>query len=389
MHDRFARRFGRPPAVVADAPGRVNLVGEHTDYNDGFVLPTAIPQRTRVALAPRDDDRARVTSAACGDAVETYAVGAETRGRGWLDYVQGVTHALAAAGHRVGGFDAAIESTVPIGSGLSSSAALEVAFLRALRAAFGLGLDDVTIARLGQRAEVELVGARVGVMDQMAASLADARTALFVDTRSLAWERVPLPGAAEIVVIDSGVPHAHAAGAYNERRAECERAAALLGVPALRDVPGDALARLAALPPPLDRRARHVVTENARVVEAVAALRAGDVARLGALFDASHASMRDDYAVSVPAVDALVAVARGEPHVHGARLTGGGFGGAIVVLADAGWGAAAGAAIVRRFRDATGGAATLLVPLAGDGRGVPPSRREVTPARGTSGSASG
>jgi galactokinase len=364
LHDIFARRFGRAPAVVADAPGRVNLVGEHTDYNEGFVLPTAIPQRTRVALAPRADDRAQVVRVARPGDVVTFAVGGERRGGTWLDYVQGVTRALADAGHRVRGFDACIASDVPIGSGLSSSAALEVSLLRALRTAFALALDDVGLALVGQRAECDFVGARVGVMDQMAASLADERTALFLDTRALTWERVPIPRDVEIVVVDSGVPHEHAAGEYNARRAECERAATLLGVPALRDVPSAAADRLAALPPPLDRRARHVVTENARVLAGVAALRGGDAVALGRLFAESHASMRDDYEVSIAAVDTLVALAVEEVHVHGARLTGGGFGGAVVALAEAGWGARAGASIVRRYADATGRRGTVLVPPA-------------------------
>jgi galactokinase len=362
LHDAFARRFGRPPAVAAGAPGRVNLIGEHTDYNDGFVLPTAIPQRTEVALAPRPDDTVRVTSMALGDGLEDYVLGGEAPGRGWLDYVQGVTHALATAGHHVGGFDACIDSRVPIGSGLASSAALEVSLLRALRDAFALALDDVALALLGQRAENELVGARVGPMDQMAASLADERSALFLDTRSLAWERVPLPAGVEILVVDSGVAHDHARGEYNTRRTECERAAALLGVRALRDVSPADLPRVAALPPPLDARARHVVTENARVLDAVAALRAADARRLGALFDASHASMRDDFAVSVPAVDTLVGLTRRAPGVYGARLTGGGFGGAIVAVVEASRGKRIGDAVVRRFGGETGGRATLLVP---------------------------
>jgi galactokinase len=343
----------------------VNLIGEHTDYNGGFVLPTAIPQHTRVELAPRGHTAVRVWSAAVDAAAppRAYTVGAEARTGDWLDYVQGVTWALREAGHAITGFDARLESDVPLGSGLSSSAALEVGLLRALRSAFALALDHVQLALLGQRAENQFVGAQVGIMDQMAASLAEPGTALFLDTRSLAYERVPLPPSLEVGVVDSGVSHSHASGDYNTRRAECERACALLGVAQLRDLPLDVLPRLATLPEPLGRRARHVVTEDARVLEAVAALRAGDLRRLGDLFYASHASMRDDYAVSTPEIDLLVELARAEPDVYGARLTGGGFGGSIVLLARPGAGHAAATRIARAYADRTGRTPRVLLPL--------------------------
>jgi galactokinase len=269
--------------------------------------------------------------------------------------VQGVTHVLADAGLGVHGFDARIDSTVPVGSGLSSSAALEIALLRALDAAFSLGLDPVAMARAGRRAENEFVGAPVGIMDQMACALADETHALFIDTRSLAWERVPLPRHVEVAVVDSGVAHQHAGGGYRRRRAECEEAAARLGVSALRDVGVDDLARVATLPSPLDRRARHVVTENARVLDAVAALRDGDTARLGVLFAASHTSMRDDFEVSVEEVDLIVRLAAGEPGVYGARLTGGGFGGAVVILTRHGEGAECARRIARAYEMARRG----------------------------------
>jgi len=337
----FEALFGRAPSVTAVAPGRVNLIGEHTDYNGGFVLPIAIAQRTTIHLAPRADRLARVWSAyARADGVLAYSVGDERRRGGWLDYVQGVTFALAAAGHAVGGFEARIESTVPAGSGLSSSAALEIALLRALDEAYGLGLDAVAMARAGQRAEDDFVGAPVGIMDQMACALADEAHALFLDTRTLAWERVALPPHVEIAVIDSGVTHRHASGGYRRRRAECEDAAARLGVTTLRDIGLDDLPRVRALSPPLDRRTRHVVTENARVLEAVAALREGDAVRVGTLFAASHASMRDDFEVSTDEIDLIVRLADRERDVYGARLTGGGFGGAVVILARRGTGAA-------------------------------------------------
>lgn len=346
MSGSFAARFGRDADVIASAPGRVNLIGEHTDYNDGLVLPLAIPQRTVVHLAPRDDRTVRVASVAFEARLATFALGDETPRGDWVDYVQGCTRALTTAGFACDGFDALVTSTVPVGSGLSSSAALEVAVLRALRHAFGLALDDVTLARIAQRAETDFVGARVGIMDQMASSLADVDAALLLDCRSMATELVSLPANLDLVVVDSGIRHANVAGDYNRRREECETACAALGVASLRDVGPADLSRIERLAEPLARRARHVVTENARVVDAVAALRVGDLARLGALFVASHASLRDDYEVSLPAVDRLVEIATADPAVFGARMTGGGFGGAIVVAARRGEGAAAGARIV-------------------------------------------
>src|SRR3954453_11811399 len=234
LRDRFVEVFGHRPEVTASAPGRVNLIGEHTDYNDGFVLPLAVPLRTRIAVARRDDDLALVSSRERYDSQPAeYQVGRERSGRGWLDYIQGVTSALAAAGHSLGGFALALESDVPLGSGLASSAALLVATMRALRDLFRLDLDDVTLARLAQRAEVDFVGARVGIMDQLCASLGDEEHALFVDTRTLEYERVPFPASLDLVVIGSGVAHSNAAGDYNTRRAECERACLLLGVETL------------------------------------------------------------------------------------------------------------------------------------------------------------
>ncbi len=360
----FVSLFGRPATVRADAPGRVNLIGEHTDYNGGFVLPIAIPQRTVVELAPRADGAVRVASASLdGGATRRYRLGEETRTGGWLDYVAGCTAVLRTDGHPLRGFDARVTSSVPIGAGVASSAALEVSVLRALRAAFALALDDVALARLGQRVENEFVGARVGIMDQMAASLADEHAALFIDVRSLEHRRIALPRAAAVAAIDSGVAHAHATGGYNARRAECEQAARLLGVAELRDVGLDDLPRLAALPEPLARRARHVVTENARVLAAVAALRAGDPHALGRLLAASHASLRDDYAVSIPAVDVLADVAARDPDVYGARLTGGGFGGAVVMVVRAGVAADAAARVAAEYARTSGGVATVLFPV--------------------------
>ncbi|WP_437933863.1 galactokinase [Sorangium sp. So ce341] len=361
----FEAVFGRPAELVAEAPGRVNLIGEHTDYSGGYVLPTAIPQTTRIEIAPRDDGIIQVASESVdGGAPRSFRAGEEARRGLWLDYVQGITAVLRGRGVSIPGFDARIASSVPLGSGLSSSASLLVALARALRAMLDLSIDDVEIARIAHAAEHDFVGAPVGNMDQMAASLADEHTALFIDTRTLAFERIPLPAEAELLVVDSGVAHQHASGDYKTRRAECERAAALLGVRQLRDVDAAAEQRIASLPAPLDRRARHVVTENARVLAAVAALRAGDLVRLGELFDASHRSMRDDFEVSVPAVDALVESARAQPDVFGARLTGGGFGGSIVALVKRGCAAQVGRDVVEAYARTPGALdrrATVLV----------------------------
>jgi len=363
----FESLFGRSPAFTAQAPGRVNLMGEHTDYNGGFVLPTAIPQETRVELLPREDRTVRAFSAnveAEGELL-AFQLGEEGPGRGWLDYVQGVTRTLAREGHRFSGFDLRISSQVPLGSGLSSSAALEVSLMRGLRQAFSLALDDVKLALLGQRVECDFVGAPVGVMDPMASSLAGHGAALFLDTRSLGFERVPLPSEVELVVINSGVAHRLSNGDYRVRRAECERAAGLLGVSQLRDVSESDLPRALALPEPLGRRVRHVVTEDARVLATVEALRTRDLTRLGQFLNDSHDSQRDDYAVSIPEIDLLVELGRAEPQILGARLTGGGFGGSVLMMAHAGSGAAVAARIARKYAERSGQTPTVLVPQEG------------------------
>jgi galactokinase len=352
-------------AVEAEAPGRVNLIGEHTDYNDGFVLPTATPQRTRVRLTPRTDALVRAeTTAGLANPAGDYRLGEEAPRHDWLDYVQGVTRVTDAAGYRVGGFDVRVDSDVPVGSGLSSSAALEVSLLRALRQAFALDLDDVTLARLGQRAENEFVGARCGIMDQMAATFADTSAALFLDTRSLDFTRIALPSSADLVVIHSGVRHGLVSGEYNQRRADCEQACELLGVAALRDLTPADLPRLDALPERIKRRARHVITEDERVLRFVDALADDDLDTLGSLLLASHASLREDFEVSVPAVDRLVELAAADADVYGARITGGGFGGAVVMLARRGSGATVGQRLVGPYAEQTGETPQLLVPAA-------------------------
>lgn len=348
--------------VHADAPGRVNLIGEHTDYHDGFVMPCAVPQRTRAVLRRRDDTRVVARSREMEGAPFEYQLGRERQTQTWGDYIQGVTWVLAGEGFRIGGFELDLESDVPVGSGLSSSAALEVSTLRAIRAAFQLELSDVALARAAQRAEVEFVGAPVGIMDQMASSLAGEREALFLDTRSLAFERISLPATLELAVIDSGVAHQHAGGDYVTRRRESEKAAHALGVERLRDVGIERLPEVEALPPLLSRRARHVVTENARVLEARTALLEGDLVQFGRLLSASHVSLRDDYEVSIEPVDLLVALADAQPGVFGARMTGGGFGGAIVIATAAGTASSVALFVSEEYARRSGRTPQVLIP---------------------------
>ena len=349
--------------VTARAPGRVNLIGEHTDYHDGYVLPTVLPQQTTASVRPRPDRVVSARSEGVDEAGSDYTLGAERRAGTWLDYVQGITFALAARGIAIGGFDLHLTSDVPVGAGVSSSAALEVSVLRALREAFALTIDDLELARIGRAAETDFVGAPVGIMDQMACSLGGAGEALFIDTRSLEFERLPLPPV-DLIVIASGVTHRHAGGGYVTRRRESFEAAQALGVTHLRDAEAGTPRALDTLPPLLARRARHIVSENQRVLEAVAAMRGGDAPRLGELFNASHASMRDDYEVSTPEVDTLVAVAQRHPHIFGARLTGGGFGGAVVMLAHPGEGRDTARVIREEYERLTSRAGEVLVPAA-------------------------
>jgi galactokinase len=363
----FGELYGRDPDVRADAPARVNLIGEHTDYNGGLMLPTPLPQRTIVELARRPGGAVRAWSAAIprrGTGPVGYALGAERRTGGWIDYVQGATQALAAAGFALEGFDLRIESAVPRGAGVASSAALLVALLRGLRALFAPELDDVALASIARRAENGLVGAPVGIMDPLVCSVGRDGHALLIDADAASSRLVPLPDSLGLIVIDSGIHHSHAGGEYRTRKAECDAAARALGVPTLRaaETMPDVDARVAALPAPLGHRVRHVIGENARVRRAVQALETGDLATLGAILDEGHASLRDDYAVSVPPIECLVAAARSQPGVVGARLTGGGFGGAIVALAERGRAPAAAAGAAAAYAADTGHHPAVLVP---------------------------
>jgi galactokinase len=334
----FLARIGREPTGVWAAPGRVNLIGEHTDYNDGYVMPFALAQRVLIAAAPRHDGTWSVTSLNNDSTKIFEAADLQPGMTGWQAYVAGVVWALQEAGHRVDGADLVLTSDVPEGAGLSSSAALECAVLTALADLNDLDIAGLERAKLARRSENVFVGAPTGLMDQAAATLCTTGHALFFDCRTDDAEQVRFDTAGagvEILVLDTKTPHALVDSEYAARRTSCEEAARLLGVTALRDVT-DLAAALDQLPDPvIQRRVRHVVTENARVLQAVEILRAGRIADLAPLLDASHESMRDDFEITVPQVDLAVEVARANGAI-GARMTGGGFGGCIIALVPAG-----------------------------------------------------
>lgn len=367
MNKNFESIYHTASTFDVSAHGRVNLIGEHTDYNGGFVLPTLIPQVTQIWLRPRDDKKICLFSMNMdglnGGKPAEYILGEEHVQRIWTDYAQGITWVLSKNGKNIQGFDALIESQIPIGSGLSSSAALEVALLKALNKAFKLDIKDIEIARLAQQAEKDFVGARVGIMDHMSSALAQQGEALFIDTRNLEYERIPLPlNEVELLVINSGVHHSNSQGGYNQRRLECENASQELEVKELRDVTDDMMDKVQALSKPLRRRVLHVISENRRVLEAVEALRKRDFAHLGFLFNQSHLSMRDDYEVSVPEIDLLVELCSLRTQVYGARLTGGGFGGSIVALVKKGYAEEVGREVMNQYRRKTNKTPSQLVP---------------------------
>ncbi|MEO6711888.1 MAG: galactokinase [Mycobacteriales bacterium] len=336
--DAFAAAFATSPDGVWAAPGRVNLIGEHTDYNDGFVLPFGIDKRATVAVAARDGDEIRISSRQRGLATVLLDEIGPGQVTGWAAYVAGPIWALEAEGVPRRGLDIFLDSDVAPGSGLSSSAALECAVAIAVAELGGADIDRARLALAAQRAEVEVVGMPCGVMDQMASMLARESHALFLDTRSLKAEHIPLPlttAGRALMVIDTKAPHRHTDGFYAERQAACHRAAEVLGVAALRDVSlADVDASAEALGEVGHRRARHVVTENARVIEVIELLRAKRLDAIGPLMTASHESLRDDFEVTVPELDVAVEAAL-VAGAFGARMTGGGFGGSIIALVDA------------------------------------------------------
>jgi galactokinase len=329
----FRQAFGYPPGAVAVAPGRINIIGEHTDYNEGFVLPAAIDRHIGVAVRLRRDARLALRSDRYQAAIDLDNLPARRQGS-WADYLIGVTREIDQRHGPGPGFDAFVASELPVGSGMSSSGAVEVAAAVALLSARGIEMAAIETAQLCQAAENGFVGARTGIMDQFTALKARGGSAILLDCRSLQDEQVPLPdGRFAWVLADSKVRHELASSAYNERRRECESAAATLGLTSLRDATEADLEKISN---PVERgRARHVVTENARVLQAADALRRRSPRGLGPMLYKSHESLRVDFAVSCRELDCLVELAAGMPQVIGARMMGGGFGGCVLVLVEA------------------------------------------------------
>jgi len=364
----FARLHGAPATQIVRSPGRVNLIGEHTDYNDGFVLPLAIDRATWMALRPRTDDTVALHSADFNEAAQ-FTLGDWRRGGPeWSEYAKGVAEQLVREKFALRGFDAVIATDVPVGAGLSSSASFSLALTRALHAVSGFPWDSRRMARLCQRVEHERIGVNCGIMDQLVIAAAQDGQALLIDCRSLDLKSAPVPAGCAVVILDTRKSRTLAGSAYNERRAQCEAAAKFFGARALRDV---SLGQLAGAQGKLDalvwRRARHVVGENDRTQRAATVLAAGDARQLGELMNASHESLRADYEVSCAELDEICALARAQPGCLGARMTGAGFGGCAVALVEAGKAAALVAAVAPAYQKRFGVAPSLYVTRAAGG----------------------
>lgn len=367
--EAFEERFGGRPTLVARAPGRVNLIGEHTDYNDGFVLPMAIDRAVWIALRPAEKHRVSVHSLDFDETgsfeLKCLRHGAE----GWLEYVRGVAWALEQAGHTdLRGWEGVAAGDVPVGAGLSSSAALELAAAWAFAGVSGLAWEPEEMARIAQKAENQWVGVNSGIMDQMISAAGQEGHALLIDCRSLETRAVPLPPGTSVVILDTGTRRGLVDSAYNERRAQCEAAARFFGVPALRDVELATFERRAhELDEETRRRARHVITENARTRRAADALERGDTAEVGWLMDESHRSLRDDFEVSRRELDLIVSLARAHAGCHGARMTGAGFGGCALALVDADAAEALAREVSERYTAAVGLVPSVYVSAAAGG----------------------
>jgi galactokinase len=334
--ESFVQHFGEQPSLIVRAPGRVNLIGEHTDYNDGFVLPMAIDRAIWIAVRPRMDRFVRIHSVDF-EAEAVFSLDDLKKEQGWAEYLKGVANVLQAEGCKLSGWDGVMMGDVPRGSGLSSSAAVEMATARVFASVSNLKWDAAYMARIGQRAENQWVGVNCGIMDQMASAACKEGHALFLDCRSLEIQHVPLPDHIAVVVMDTSTRRGLVDSAYNERRSQCEEAARFFGVKALRDVSLDEFEkRKSGLREVVMRRARHIITDDQRVLDAMQAMQANDLVRLGNILNAGHISLRDDFEVTNEALNQIVEAAQMQSSCYGARMTGGGFGGCAIALVDAG-----------------------------------------------------
>lgn len=368
---RFVEMFGEPSSLLVRAPGRVNLIGEHTDYNDGFVLPMAIDRAAWIALRPREGYEVVVHSVDFEETAEFDLDNLRHEDDGWVEYIKGVAHILRSEGYPVRGWEGVVAGDVPIGAGLSSSAALEMATARTFAAVGGWSWDAAAMAKAGRRVENEWIGVNSGVMDQMISAAGRAGHALLIDCRTLETQLAPLPPGVAIVILDTMTRRGLVDSAYNERRAQCERAAAMMGVPALRDADMALFSRRESELDPVDaRRARHVISENERVLAATTAMTRGDATGMGRLMNESHVSMRDDFEISRAEMDKMVELAQAEPVCYGARMTGGGFGGAAVALVRVDGADAFAASVAGAYRQATGLDPQVYICEATDGAAV-------------------
>lgn len=369
---KFQSDFNAKPGFIVRAPGRVNLIGEHTDYNEGFVLPMAIDRGVWIALKPRQDSTVRIASLEL-ETESAFELTSLIPGSGWIEYPKGIANKLMNAGYILKGFDAVMTGDVPRGAGLSSSAAVELAVARAFACSSGFEWDAVAMAKLAQKAENEWVGVNSGIMDQMASAVCREGHALFLDCRSLEFQHAPLPKGVSVVILDTSTRRGLVGSAYNERRSQCEEAARWFGVKALRDVGMKELGKWgmeSGLSEIAFRRARHIVTENARVLEAIEAMKNGNLKRLGELFNASHVSLRDDFEVTNDALNIIVACAREQEGCYGARMTGAGFGGCAVALVAEEKAEAFTKTLSAAYRQRSGLEAAVYVCKASEGAGV-------------------
>lgn len=369
--EAFIKHFGAEPTFMSYAPGRVNLIGEHTDYNDGFVLPCAIKFGTAMMAKENGTNKMRLLAVDIDNDTDEFEITNDFvahESKTWSNYLRAMSHLIKSKGHDFAGLDIAIAGDIPLGSGLSSSASLEITFGNLVSSVFGLNIPLQQIALIGQACEA-LNGCKCGIMDQTICACGKADSALMIDCRSLELTQVPVPHNLEILIVNSNVKHALVGGEYNERREQCENAAKILGVKALRDATMDMLdAKKSEMDEVTYRRARHVITEDDRVLEAIEAFKQGDLAKLSKLMYASHCSMRDDFEITIPEIDGLVEIIREAIGENAAvRMTGGGFGGSVVSVVEPSKVAAVKAAIDAKYEALAGRKATIIETHACDG----------------------